>query len=194
MTTTTRTFSTLIAAPTLPESLPIPFLTWCSRITRKSQPSFDIEPSLAPACYTDTYSRVDFDYDGGEGDDWSMGIQMSTMNADYDYLQENLAYEGDELAEVVTSGYSDQRLDEYCREMSGVAADDAEPLQIYENQFFYLDWMDCIRYWRASMTEEQIERIDWSNLNPSRYSITSNKTLQLINSWYRWQSGISQDS
>jgi len=180
--TTARTFSTLIAAPTLPESLPIPFLTCCSHITREASTSLDFEPSFTPDRYTDSYNRPDFDYDGGEGDDWSLGIQMSTMNTEYDYLEENLAYEADELAEVVSAGYSDQRLDEYCREMSGVAADDAEPLQIYENQFFYLDWMDCIRHWRASMTEEQIERIDWSNLNPSRYAIQSNKTLQLINS------------
>lgn len=182
MTTTTRTFSTLTAAPTLPESLPIPFLTCCSHVTADVQAYLDIEPSLTPARYTDTYSQPDFDYDGGEGNDWSQGMQMTTMNSDYDFIQENLAYEGNETSEVITSEYSEQRLDEYCREMAGVAADEAEPLQIFENQFFYLDWIDCIRHWRASMTQEQIERIDWSNLNPSRYAIASNKTLQLIRS------------
>ena len=182
MTTTTRTFSTLIAAPTLPESLPIPFLTCCSHVAAEVHSLLDIEPSLTPARYTDTYSRPDFDYDGGEGDSWALDIQMSVMNGEYDYEQENLAYEDDETSEVLTTEYSEHRLQEYCREMSGVAADSAEPLQIYENQFFYLDWMDCIRHWRASMTQEQIERIDWANLNPSRYSIQSNQTLQLINS------------
>lgn len=182
MTTTTRTFSTLTAAPTLPESLPIPFLTCCSHIANDAQNSLDIEASLTPARYIDTYSRTDFDYDAGESDGWAVGMQLSTMNAEYDYKQENLAYECEETSEVLTSEYSEQRLQEYCREMAGVAADNAEPLQIYENQFFYLDWMDCIRHWRASMTQEQIERVDWSNLNPSRYSIQSNQTLQLITS------------
>ena len=165
---TTTTFSVKVAAPALPATLQIPFLTESYldtefiETTVNSQYTFD-----------DRYSNPTFDYDAGEDLNWCSNFSMEAMNASYDYQPTDLT---DEYYEYQSPG----NVKRFSRLMKGIRVDLTEPIELANGSYAYVDWMECIRYWRSEMTEEQIERIDWANLNPNQYVIGANASFELI--------------
>ena len=164
----TTTFSIQVAAPALPESLKLPFLT------ESYLDNQYVEDTVAlPSAANDRYSDPGYDHDGGDGMNWNSQFSLDVMNAPYEYQPEDQI---DKFEERQSAG----NVKQFSRIMAGNRADLIEPLELANGSYAYIDWMECIRYWRSKMTQEQIERIDWSALNPDRYQLKANGSFALI--------------
>ena len=163
----TTTFSVAVAAPALPASLKIPFLTEGYLQPESIKDTFEL-----PVPNFDRYSLTSFDADGGEGLDWNPEFSLEVMNSPYDYQTQD-AQDDEEC-------HATGNIKRFSRYMDGIRVDRVEPFELPNGTYAYIDWMECIRQWRSEMTAEQIERIDWAGLNPSRYQIQSNGTFALI--------------
>ncbi len=175
---------------TLPRSLTIPGLTACS-----AQNSFDAvhnDSRFESIHELDNYSEndfetriqeTDFDIDGGEGDNWCLYSASATATPN----MWNQSYDPEESFVDPMLGYhqnyvrdSKSEVLEYCKTFDGATADLAEAIEIFEDKYLYLDWLNCLQIWRSQMSPEMVERIDWANMNPSSYRIKYDGTLELI--------------
>lgn len=174
---------------TLPTELTIPGLTSCERISYRSTTAASSEQYLtdsedAAASFESRIDSYDFDIDGGEAESWALQLRAdydtsaTAWNTDRRYLDNDYISTAElEQNELRTSTHE---LLDYCSTFAGYNAAEVEAIQVYDDQYLYLDWINCVRAWKADMPAELAERTDWENLNPSRYRIKANGTLQLI--------------
>ncbi len=184
-----RNSASTTTVKTLPSELVIPGLTACERVRYRSNTAANsihylTDAEDASAAYEARIDSYDFDIDGGEAESWALQLRSDTdtsataWNTDCRYADNDYISMAElEQNELRTSTHE---LLDYCSMFDGYNAAEVEALQVYDDQYIYLDWLNCVRSWKAEMPAELAERTDWENLNPNRYIIQENGTLQLI--------------
>ena len=170
----------------VPEFFEIPGLTSCERARSLNGMSYSTEQNYGD--YEERFEQritaSNFDVDGGEAEGW-LDQMRSELDGSATYWNSDHPEYGNPY---VTSAEIEQRairssaseVRDYCRVFDGYKASEAEAIQIYDDHYIYMDWMNCVRIWRSQLPKEMEERIDWSQVNPNRYRISSNGSVNLI--------------
>ena len=149
--------------------LPIPHLSVVRQITEYQNPERFVSEEYNTIERQYDGSNIDnelcYDVDGGEMLNWNYSYEDTAVHSS--------AVDDDEPY------FDPAEIKHYCSAMDGARVSNAEPLEAMGGNYVYIDWMDCLKYWRRNLPKELIDSLDWTQLSPASFVVCADGTVKL---------------